>query len=188
MPVLQAFLLVLTLETQVKVDERMVSRALGFLHHLLLFSETVSEVIRRHRLLGIQIGRGFAASFRDNFIPDFARHGYAHDTIFREYTDRRSVRIEEAFTRISNDILGLSRAGYRVFETSPSGFLGLAPKGTEVGDDICVLSECSVPILLRREGEYRVHIGSCYVLGLMDGEARKALVEGKCCIQEFELK
>lgn len=56
-------------------------------------------------------------------------------------------------------------------------FFGLAPMGTEVGDIICILFGCSVPVILREhrslvgEIEYYELIGEAYVYGLMDGEA-----------------
>lgn len=62
-------------------------------------------------------------------------------------------------------------------------FFGLAPMGTQVGDIICILLGCSVPVILREhrtpasdlfpagEFEYFELIGEAYVYGLMDGEA-----------------
>jgi hypothetical protein len=52
---------------------------------------------------------------------------------------------------------------------------GLAPAQAKQGDIVCILFGCSVPVLLRRKGQfpncYHELIGECYVYGMMDGEA-----------------
>jgi hypothetical protein len=56
------------------------------------------------------------------------------------------------------------------FIMTASGYMGLAPRWTQVGDQICVLPGCRVPVILRyAEGCYSL-VGACFVLGLMDGE------------------
>lgn len=65
------------------------------------------------------------------------------------------------------------RAGYRLFSTQ-SGYIGIGPPGMQEADVVCVLRRCTTPVLLRRAGEsdkaFKL-VGSCFVLGLMDGEA-----------------
>jgi hypothetical protein len=39
------------------------------------------------------------------------------------------------------------------------------------GDLLCVLWGCSVPLVLRIEGDHHVLVGECYAYGIMDGEA-----------------
>lgn len=56
------------------------------------------------------------------------------------------------------------------FVLTTSGYMGLAPKWTQVGDIICVLPGCCVPMVLRPVEHYYSLVGECYVLGLMDGE------------------
>jgi hypothetical protein len=62
----------------------------------------------------------------------------------------------------------------------PSDSIGLGPQDVAVGDRVCILYGCSVPVLLRRcEGDPNVSnaklrhtfVGECYVHGMMDGEA-----------------
>lgn len=56
------------------------------------------------------------------------------------------------------------------FIMTSSGYMGLAPKWTQVGDQVCVLPGCCVPVVLHyAEGCYSL-VGECFVLGLMDGE------------------
>lgn len=61
-------------------------------------------------------------------------------------------------------------AKHRCFLMIGSGYMGLAPAGTNKGDLICILLGCCVPVVLRYfEGDYLL-IGECFVMGLMDGE------------------
>ena len=60
----------------------------------------------------------------------------------------------------------------RSFVKTYEGYIGLAPRSAQPGDQVCVLLGCNVPMLLRpaANSQYEV-VGSCYVHGLMDGEA-----------------
>jgi hypothetical protein len=68
-------------------------------------------------------------------------------------------------------------------------YIGLAPKPAQVGDLICILFGCTVPVVLRRcEDEkgaaYFQLVGESYVHGIMDGEA----VAAGFSKEEFELR
>ncbi|KAH8749299.1 heterokaryon incompatibility protein-domain-containing protein [Hyaloscypha sp. PMI_1271] len=66
--------------------------------------------------------------------------------------------------------LKLGAANQWAFIMTSSGYMGLAPKWTQVDDQVCVLPGCCVPVVLRyAEGCYSL-VGECFVLGLMDGE------------------
>ncbi|KAL8923554.1 MAG: hypothetical protein Q9208_004500 [Pyrenodesmia sp. 3 TL-2023] len=60
----------------------------------------------------------------------------------------------------------------RCFITTKEGYIGLAPEAAKVGDKICVVLGCQMPLLLRPsfDGRHTV-VGGCYVQGLMRGEA-----------------
>jgi hypothetical protein len=65
----------------------------------------------------------------------------------------------------------------RRFITKDTKKLGLAPAEAKVGDWICMLWGCSVPVVLRqlttrngKESGYFKLIGDCYVHGIMNGE------------------
>ncbi|PVH69947.1 HET-domain-containing protein [Cadophora sp. DSE1049] len=67
--------------------------------------------------------------------------------------------------------------GYMYFETvifitTREGFLGVTTQGVKENDSICVFLGGDLPMLLRPtgSGEFLV-VGSCFVQGLMDGEA-----------------
>jgi len=50
-------------------------------------------------------------------------------------------------------------------------YMGVA-SSVEVGDKVVVLAGCDAPVLLRPKDGHYEHIGVCFVVGLMDGEAR----------------
>jgi hypothetical protein len=54
-------------------------------------------------------------------------------------------------------------------------------------DLICVLSRCRIPVILRKFSNYYRFVGTCFVLGLMDGEAAQLLERGEADLQEFPL-
>lgn len=73
--------------------------------------------------------------------------------------------------------------------------VGIIPRYTRVGDKLCIIYGCSVPVVLRKlmaEGgrPYWQLIGEAYVHGYMDGEALSALSpeELKSIEVEFELR
>ncbi len=78
---------------------------------------------------------------------------------------------------------------WRRLAITSSGHLGALPYAARVGDMICVLFGCSVPVVLRkRDGGPYEFVGECYLHGFMDGEAIVMLDEGKREVQHFELK
>jgi hypothetical protein len=68
------------------------------------------------------------------------------------------------------------------------GYLGLAPKGAIVGDIICVLEGCPVPVVLREVDAHFVLVGTSFVEGLMDGETLELYERGEVSTQRFELR
>lgn len=60
----------------------------------------------------------------------------------------------------------------RRFGTTTKGCMGLYPRGTQIGDRVCIFSGGHVPFVLRQDDErdsYRL-VGECYQHGIMDGE------------------
>jgi len=55
--------------------------------------------------------------------------------------------------------------------TSKKNLIGLAPKPTEIGDEIWILFGCSEPIVLRPVDNKYLVVGPAYVDSIMDGEA-----------------
>ncbi|KAG4443713.1 hypothetical protein IFR05_000802 [Cadophora sp. M221] len=66
----------------------------------------------------------------------------------------------------------------RRFFITDNGYIGLAPVRAEIGNQLCVLYGCSVPLVLREEqGEFEL-IGEVYVHGLMRDEAVALVQDG----------
>ena len=67
------------------------------------------------------------------------------------------------------------------------GFLGHAPEGIREGDLVCVLESCGVPVILRKVDRFYHFVSTCFVLGLLDGEAAVMLRRGRASLQDFNI-
>jgi hypothetical protein len=68
------------------------------------------------------------------------------------------------------------------------GHIGRCRDTVEIGDIVCVLLGCAMPIILRpKEGYYEV-VCEGYLDGIMKGEAMEALNQGKRKLEEFVLR
>jgi hypothetical protein len=71
---------------------------------------------------------------------------------------------------------------HRIFYTK-NGYFGLGIPESAAGGIVAVLSIWKVPMILQKIDSYFVPIGSCYIPGIMDGEAVGASEE----IKEFDI-
>lgn len=57
--------------------------------------------------------------------------------------------------------------------------MGIGPKRTQEGDEVCILLGCKIPLVIRKceDSDRYFLVGECYVYGLMDGEAMDGLDE-----------
>lgn len=77
---------------------------------------------------------------------------------------------------------------YRKFVITERGCMGFAQPGTRVGDGVCILHGCSVPLIVRPdEGEY-VIVGDCYLRGMMQGEMVSRQEDGEFPLENFKFK
>ncbi len=67
------------------------------------------------------------------------------------------------------------------------GYLSYGPKWIQEGDLVCVVQGCRVPVLLRKVDDYYHFVSTCFVLGMMDGEAAQMLDRGEAFIQQFDI-
>lgn len=74
----------------------------------------------------------------------------------------------------------------RLFVTS-RGYMGLGSLRVEIGDTICVLPGCDVPVIMRKNDGHYLHQGECFVLGIMDGEVMDSLDKGTVSLEEIEI-
>ncbi|KAH6709582.1 heterokaryon incompatibility protein-domain-containing protein [Leptodontidium sp. MPI-SDFR-AT-0119] len=76
------------------------------------------------------------------------------------------------------EIYALTFATNRRFFITGNGYIGLAPIRANIGDKLCVLYGCSVPLVLREEHGVVGLVGEAYVHGLMRGEAVALVQKG----------
>ena len=68
------------------------------------------------------------------------------------------------------------------------GYLGYGSDGLQRGDRVVVLPNCKVPLILRKVGECYKFVSTCFVLGLMDGEAGRMVDRGETLLQELHVR
>lgn len=59
----------------------------------------------------------------------------------------------------------------RALVLTKKGYLGLGPTNAQIGDLVCILYGCSVPVIIRKYGQDHRFVGESYIHGLMDGAA-----------------
>jgi hypothetical protein len=65
-----------------------------------------------------------------------------------------------------------------------TGYFGLAPLGTQIGDVVCDFHNGRALYVLRQVGEDYELVGTCFVLGLMDGEVMELVRSGTLAIRD----
>jgi hypothetical protein len=84
-------------------------------------------------------------------------------------------------------VIGRNLRRYRFCVSSAGSFL-MAPRSTRVGDIVCVLFGCDMPVVLQeKEKSHYIFVGECYADGFMDGEAIKDAADGKYTAVEFQI-
>jgi hypothetical protein len=68
---------------------------------------------------------------------------------------------------------------------SEKGLMGWGPAGLEADDLICIVGG-HLPVVLRKVGSHYLHIGTCFVLGLDDGDGFEAATNG-CQVEKFHI-
>jgi hypothetical protein len=74
------------------------------------------------------------------------------------------------------------------FFYTENGYLGFSTCDIESDDIICVLFGGKKLIVLRRLGSSYLFVGSCWILGFMNGEALDMLSQGQIGSQVFDIK
>ena len=118
-----------------------------------------------------------ANAFSDTYLPRLEIFPQ-----FQQSLDFLSAILQPGTKQVPDYTPGTQAAGFldyvatycrkRSFVKTSEGYIGLAPRNAEPGDQICVLLGCNMPMLLRPtpNSQYEV-VGSCYVHSLMNGEA-----------------
>ncbi|KAM0810058.1 putative Heterokaryon incompatibility domain-containing protein [Seiridium cardinale] len=103
----------------------------------------------------------------------------------------QDLHVHDSLDMVARSIMQATWASvsvWKVFSTC-KGHLGVGPLGMREDDRICALGQCETPAVLRKCGEDRWdNIGSCWVLGLMNGEAQEMLDRGEISIETFVIQ
>jgi hypothetical protein len=132
-------------------------------------------------------------------LPSWYNRAFKYCLLLRDSGDINTNRIIDMMPPESSLIIDFLQRVQSViwnrkfFVSSNNNYIGLAPQVAQVGDLICILYGCTVPVLLRRQEdidgkEYFQVVGESYVHRMMDGEAlaiRKATGIGE---ENFELR
>ena len=137
---------------------------LGMLQHLVGMSLYDDSMNIQDALfdLGIGVGADFAASFESRVLG-----GASAGKNGRPYASELDVF--QGLSSFPRDVTAslLRRVGTKFFRTQ-NGHLGLGPSAIMTGDSVCLLSQCRMPVLLRKKEDFHIHVGNCFVLGLSD--------------------
>ena len=76
----------------------------------------------------------------------------------------------------------------RKFFVNSEGYIGMADWEIQVGDEVCLLYSGKALYVVRKEGDYFLFLGDCYVPGLMDGEILSMQDAGKVKDEWIELR
>lgn len=113
--------------------------------------------------------------FSDNYEPNysyFPDYSQSKDVVrgFLSIYNNREPPSDKDQTRYLDEVAKAFRG--RSFFVTDDGYIGLAPRTVEPGDQVCILLGCRAPLVLRLDatGRHSV-IGECYIHGLMDGAA-----------------
>ncbi|RSL96633.1 hypothetical protein CDV31_013406 [Fusarium ambrosium] len=136
--------------------------------------------------LGIPHGPDFSRFWREEIFgdvkwgePDVA-HWQDAEAAFQwawenHMAELESIRVQSLFS-LGSTAKFLTQRNYMGVTSS-----------AEVGDKVVVLAGCDAPVLLRPKDGHYEHIGPCFVLGLMDGEAKDMVDRGEAKIERFEI-
>jgi hypothetical protein len=105
----------------------------------------------------------------------------------RRKIGRRDVEFLPIYLQMAATLKRMETQRPVLFQTR-DGYLGLSRPGVREGDMVCVLKGCTIPMILRREGECCVSVGPTNVVGLMNGEARELVEAGKVTPERFGIR
>jgi hypothetical protein len=156
--------------------ESMVRLALSFFHCLILKQSEYAAA-----LLGAPLDGRYPESFFDIFFPgeSFDRDEFLANLKNVDYwiKDWPAILRSVQFTQT-----------YFPYTDIEHGYFGLTPRFSRPGDLIAILNGCNVPVVLRKHEDNYIHIGTCFVPGLMEGEAQVLLDNGRAKVERIRIR
>ena len=120
-----------------------------------------------------------------DFIPLFQRQGMEEfcasgetviDVMMGQYVNLEKVLVSHRL--FLETAMGQSTWSQALFITEDN-CIGRGPRHLQLGDEICILSGCTIPLAIRPSDEYHQVVGSCFIYGMMCGEAMEKIERGK---------
>ncbi|KAH7165242.1 heterokaryon incompatibility protein-domain-containing protein [Dactylonectria macrodidyma] len=166
-----------------KVTGPTVMRGLNFIKFLSIFGPkpTTRENLQG---LGFTLDDTFDSTFHQKMFP-VSNLDWNIRSLRAEFKDWVPIGGLTEMTELEVRLGDLSRS-WTLIETE-KGYLGLGPKQTMPGDLVVVLKGSDVPVILRKDGCHFLHVGTSFILGLMDGELSGCVDEGEFAMEEFVL-
>ena len=117
-------------------------------------------------------------------VGDLPLRAYFDDDIPAEADEADYDHVYGAFDRSCKERrLMLTKRGFVGW--APDNMYGKLQDQTRVGDVICIIFGCSVPLVVRPLRDRWQVVGEAYVQGVMDGEALALLASGECTESAF---
>ncbi|OTA93911.1 hypothetical protein M434DRAFT_30417 [Hypoxylon sp. CO27-5] len=162
-------------------------KALGFLETLLSLDPDdppLDDDLRKKYLGSFGLIADNAGAFATSFIDTFAPSDQSEDDsdildILYRCADMGLDDVDLVIIiNICLDYLQQANRGAAqvLFRMGP--YIGVSQRGIQVGDRVCVLKGSNTLSVLRRtpdDGDFYTHVAPCFVVGLMNGEARQFL-------------
>ena len=157
--------------------EPIVKLAIGFLRCLRHPSPGTKQFLQGN----LELVDRFSDAFFNLFFPgqSFEKQGFLDKLLSQEYLDREMKRIVIANESIQE---------YFRYVEFEGGYLGMAPRFSRPGDIVAILNGCKVPIILRKQEDYYILIGTCNIPGLMEGEAKELCENGRARFEEIQIR
>jgi hypothetical protein len=133
------------------------------------------------RALGVHYSHGFPLSNFDIFFPGIT----SDENLFWALFEDPEIRTEAVSLFCGEYIT--STALYRFTELD-HGHFGAAPRYTRPGDTIAILQDLGVPVVLRKRDNHYILIGTCFIPGLMEGEAKELVGSGMARMEEIQIR
>ncbi|KAM6532612.1 hypothetical protein FALCPG4_005666 [Fusarium falciforme] len=193
MPALQAIYRTLRFQLSYTPDPKTLASALGLigmLRGVIQLQGPDSVPVRGLEKFGFVAGMSGNEMFTRIFAPNDSfgvNIGVGADGDFRQAGYGSQSLHDLALQMASNPSLLPFHSSWRLFETH-RGYLGVGPDKLQPGGRLCVLAGSNHPVLLRKTEDSFLHVGQCFVLGLMEGEATKLVKDGYYKIEQFKLK
>jgi hypothetical protein len=132
-------------------------------------------------LLGAPLDGRFPESFFDIFFPgeSFDKDEFLANFNNTDYWMRNASAI---FQNVKSTQI------YFRYAEIEHGYFGLTPRFSRPGDLIAILKGCNVPVVLRKHEDHYTLVGTCFVPGLMEGEAQVLLSSGRATVEEIQIR